>query len=107
VEANLALGFRDDERDYAVGAHMIHSLGMRSIRLITNNPNKVAQLTQHRVVVSGRIPHVIQANEFNRFYLETKARKSGHHLDVAGADRLQEQGDPAVMEGEPAGAPKA
>jgi GTP cyclohydrolase II len=101
VEANLALGFRDDERDYAVAAHMVHSLGLRSIRLITNNPNKVSQLVQHRVVVAGRIPHVIPANEFNRFYLETKARKSGHYLDAAGAARLPEQGDPVLVEGMP------
>jgi len=101
VEANLALGFRDDERDYAVAAHMIHSLGIRSIRLITNNPNKMAQLKQHRVAVAGRIPHVIPANEFNRSYLETKARKSGHYLDVAGAVRLPEQGDPVLVEGMP------
>ncbi|MBI5068027.1 MAG: GTP cyclohydrolase II [Deltaproteobacteria bacterium] len=107
VEANLALGFRDDERDYAVGAHMIHSLGIRSIRLITNNPNKVAQLTQHRVVVSDRIPHVIQPNEFNRFYLETKARKSGHYLEAGGAGRLQEQADPAVVAREAGQEPKA
>jgi len=104
VEANLALGFRDDERDYAVAAHMIHSLGLRSIRLITNNPNKVSQLIQHRVVVAGRIPHVIPANEFNRFYLETKARKSGHYLDAAGAARLPEQGDPVLVEGMPGSA---
>lgn len=107
VEANLALGFRDDERDYAVGAHMIHSLGIRSIRLITNNPNKVAQLTQHRVAVSGRIPHVIQPNEFNRFYLETKARKSGHYLEAGGDGRLQEQADPAVVAADPGLEPKA
>jgi len=101
VEANLALGFRDDERDYAVAAHMIHSLGIRSVQLITNNPNKVAQLTQHRVVVAGRIPHVIPPNEFNRFYLETKARKSGHFIDLPGAARLPEQDDAVLVEGMP------
>jgi GTP cyclohydrolase II len=104
VEANLALGFRDDERDYAVAAHMLHSLGIRSVRLITNNPEKVKQLTQHRVVVSGRIPHVIPPNEFNRFYLETKARRSGHLIDLPGlsiAERLAEQSDPVVVAGMP------
>jgi GTP cyclohydrolase II len=101
VEANLALGFRDDERDYAVAAHMLHSLGIRSIRLITNNPEKLRQLTQHRVTVSGRIPHVIPPNEFNRFYLETKARRSGHFLDFSGTPRLTEQSDPVVVAGMP------
>src|SRR5207249_1658880 len=68
VEANLALGFRDDERDYAVAAHMLASLNVGSIELMTNNPNKVRQLEQLGIKVSGRIPHVIPANEWNRFY---------------------------------------
>src|SRR5204862_7213288 len=71
VEANLALGFRDDERDYAVAAHMLASLNVRSIRLMTNNPNKIRQLEHLGVQVSDRIPHVIPATEWNRFYLET------------------------------------
>jgi len=100
VEANLALGFRDDERDYAVAAHMLHSLEVRSVRLITNNPDKVRQLTQHRIPVVDRIPHVIAPNEFNRFYLETKAQRSGHYLDP-GKPRLVEQSDPPLVEGMP------
>jgi len=100
VEANRALGFRDDERDYAIAAHMLKSLGIRSIRLITNNPDKIRQLTQHGVVVASRIPHVIPPNEFNRFYLETKARRSGHLIDLT-EKRLAEQGDPVVVEGMP------
>ena len=59
VEANLVLGFRDDERDYAIAAHMIMSLNIRSIELMTNNPRKVEQLTQYGVQVSRRLPHVI------------------------------------------------
>ncbi len=100
VEANRALGFRDDERDYAVAAHMLKSLGIRSIRLITNNPDKIRQLTQHGVAVAGRIPHVIPPNEFNRFYLETKARRSGHLIDLT-EKRLAEQSDPVIVEGMP------
>jgi GTP cyclohydrolase II len=100
VEANQALGFRDDERDYAVAAHMIRSLSLRSVRVVTNNPDKIRQLTQHGVTVSGRVPHVIPPNEFNRFYLETKARRSGHMIDLA-AERLPEQSDPVVVEGMP------
>ena len=102
VEANVALGFRDDERDYAVAAHMLHSLEVRSVRLITNNPDKVRQLTQHRIPVVERIPHVIAPNEFNRFYLETKAQRSGHHIDFEGHPHLAEQSDPPVVEGMPA-----
>jgi GTP cyclohydrolase II len=78
VDANLALGFRDDEREYSVAAHMVFSLGMQSIRLITNNPNKIAQLGEHGVKVTNRIPHVMEPTEHSRKYLETKARRSGH-----------------------------
>jgi len=99
VEANLALGFRDDERDYAIAAHMIRSLDIRSVRLMTNNPGKIDQLTQHGVDVRGRIPHVIPPNEYNRFYLETKASRSGHWIDFSGRARLPEQSDPVVVEG--------
>jgi len=101
VEANLALGFRDDERDYAVAAHMLHSLRLRSLKLITNNPEKIRQLTQHRLEVAGRIPHVIPPNQFNRFYLETKARRSGHFIDLTGTARLPEQSDAVRVEGMP------
>jgi GTP cyclohydrolase II len=101
VEANLALGFRDDERDYAVAAHMLHSLRLRSLRLITNNPEKIRQLTQHRLEVAGRIPHVIPPNPYNRFYLETKAKRSGHYIDFAGLVRRPEQSDPVRVEGMP------
>src|SRR3954468_19444084 len=75
VDANIALGFRDDERDYAVAAHMLMSLGIKSVRLITNNPNKIEQLTRYGVSVTGRTPHVIPPNEHNHFYLETKAKR--------------------------------
>jgi GTP cyclohydrolase II len=85
VEANLALGFADDERDYAVAAHMIQSLGVQSVRLLTNNPSKIAQLTKHGVTVVERIPHSIPPNSHNRHYLETKAVRSGHWLGEADA----------------------
>jgi GTP cyclohydrolase II len=99
VEANLALGFRDDERDYAIAAHMLKSLRIQSVRLMTNNPRKIRQLTQYGLHVSGRIPHVIPSNPYNRFYLETKATRSGHFIDLAGRSRLPEQSDPVVVEG--------
>lgn len=99
VDANIALGFRDDERDYAIAAHMLHSLEVRSVRLITNNPNKINQLTRCGVQVAGRIPHVIPPNEHNRFYLETKSKRSGHYIDLTGKPHLVEQSDPVIVAG--------
>ncbi|MBK7366561.1 MAG: GTP cyclohydrolase II [Candidatus Eisenbacteria bacterium] len=99
VEANLALGFRDDEREYSIAAHMLHSLGVKSIQLLTNNPKKVEELSRLGVKVSGRLPHVIPPNEFNRFYLETKRDRSGHYLDAIGKPHLPEQGEEVQVEG--------
>jgi len=99
VEANLALGFRDDERDYAIAAHMLASLDVRSIRLMTNNPKKVGELVRYGVAVSGRIPHVIPPNPHNRFYLETKANRSGHFIDFSGKAHLTEQPDQVLVDG--------
>ena len=99
VDANLALGFRDDEREYSIAAHMLHSLRIGSIRLLTNNPRKVNDLTALGIKVSGRLPHVIPPNEHNRFYLETKASRSGHYLDFSGKPHLPEQSDPVEVEG--------
>jgi len=99
VEANLALGFRDDERDYAVAAHMLMSLKIGSIQLMTNNPKKINQLTQYGIQVNGRIPHIMAPNEHNRFYLETKAAKSGHMIDFRGKEHLPEQYDSPIVEG--------
>jgi GTP cyclohydrolase II len=96
VDANLTLGFRDDERDYAVAAHMLASLTVRSVRLLTNNPKKIAALEGYGIRVTGRIPHVIPASEYNRHYLETKARRSGHLIDFGAAAELSEQDDPAL-----------
>jgi GTP cyclohydrolase II len=81
VEANLALGFRDDERDYSIAAHMIHSLRIKSVKLMTNNPKKIDGLKALGVNVSGRIPLIIPSNPHNDFYLKTKAGKSGHMMD--------------------------
>jgi GTP cyclohydrolase II len=102
VEANLALGFRDDERDYSIAAHMLFSLRVRSIALMTNNPRKISGLEKLGVKVTDRIPLVIPPNQYNRFYLETKKEKSGHLLDATGRERLVEQLDRPVLEGMPA-----
>jgi GTP cyclohydrolase II len=99
VEANLALGFRDDERDYSVAAHMLESLKVKSIRLITNNPKKIEDLTRNGIRVNGRIPHIMEPNAYNRFYLETKAHKSGHLIDFGVTQRIPEQADPPLVEG--------
>jgi GTP cyclohydrolase II len=99
VEANRALGFRDDEREYSIAAHMLFSLRVKSIRLLTNNPRKVEDLARLGIRISRRIPHVIPPNEFNRFYLETKATRSGHHIDFGGRPHVEEQGEPVRVEG--------
>jgi len=98
VEANLALGFRDDEREYSIAAHMLFSLRVKSVRLLTNNPKKVEELTRYGVKIAGRQPLVIPPNEFNRFYLETKRDKSGHLLDALGKPHLPEQGEVVQVE---------
>lgn len=106
VEANLVLGFRDDERDYAIAAHMIASLGARSIALMTNNPAKIGQLTGYGVRVARRIPHIVPPSPHNRFYLETKASRSGHWIDFTGKPHLVEQSDPILVEGMEGEVPK-
>jgi GTP cyclohydrolase II len=82
VDANRALGFRDDERDYGVAASMLRVLGVRSVRLMTNNPDKVLQLKRYGVHVAERLAHAIPPSVHNRAYLATKAKRSGHLLDV-------------------------
>jgi GTP cyclohydrolase II len=83
VDANLALGFRDDERDYGVAVAMLRTLGVRSVRLMTNNPDKVAQLRRYGMPVTERLAHAIPPGHHNRHYLETKASRSGHLLDLS------------------------
>jgi GTP cyclohydrolase II len=85
VEANHLLGFGDDERDYHVAAEMLRELGVKSVKLMTNNPNKVEGLRREGVKVTGRLPLVTQANRFNARYLLTKQKRSGHWLNVSEA----------------------
>ena len=96
VDANLALGFRDDERDYAVAAHMLSTLQVKSIELMTNNPNKIRQLTAHGVQVSRRLPHELPPNAHNRFYLETKAARSGHFIDLSRKPHRTAEAEPVT-----------
>ncbi|MEN8227789.1 MAG: bifunctional 3,4-dihydroxy-2-butanone-4-phosphate synthase/GTP cyclohydrolase II [Bacteroidota bacterium] len=83
VQANLDLGFKDDERDYGIGAGMLHSLGIRNIRLITNNPVKRAGLEGFGMKIVETINLEIPSNQHNQFYLETKRDKMGHFLNIA------------------------
>jgi GTP cyclohydrolase II len=80
VEANLALGFADDLRDYSLAAEMLRHLGIESVCLLTNNPKKVDGLEESGICVEGIIPIRMTPNEHNSSYLETKRRKSGHLL---------------------------
>jgi GTP cyclohydrolase II len=81
VEANLALGFEPDARRYDLAASILSDLGVRSIRLLTNNPLKVNGLRAAGVVVTDRIAHWVGENQHNAAYLAVKRRKMGHHPD--------------------------
>ncbi len=91
VEANVELGFKDDERDYGVGAGMLHSLGIRNIRLITNNPVKKAGLEGYGMKIVETIHLEIPSNKHNQFYLETKRDKMGHFLNIAKYENHQKE----------------
>ncbi len=80
VEANLELGFKDDERDYGVGANILRELGLGKIRLISNNPVKRAGIEGYGIEIVETIPLEIKPNPHNEFYLKTKADKMGHSL---------------------------
>ena len=80
VDANLRLGFEPDERDFAVAATMLRLLGVGSVRLLTNNPDKVASLERHGIAVVDRVAHAMPPNPHNADYLNTKRDRSGHYL---------------------------
>ena len=80
VQANVKLGFGEDERDYGVGASIMRSLGLGNVRLISNNPVKRAGLEGYGIRIVGTIPLEIPPNPYNEFYLKTKANKMGHIL---------------------------
>ena len=83
VDANLALGFEEDERDYLPAAQMLQLLGVKSVRLMTNNPRKVQALNNLGIEVAERVAHVMTANQHNRGYLFTKGTRGGHLFDVS------------------------
>ncbi len=80
VDANTRLGFAIDARDFGVAARMLHLLGQREVRLLTNNPNKVAGLEAKGVRVAERVPHFLPTNPHNEKYLATKRDRTGHQL---------------------------
>jgi len=80
VEANIELGFREDERDYGIGANIMRGIGLGKVRLISNNPVKRAGLEGYGISIVETIPLVIPSNPYNSFYLETKATKMGHSM---------------------------
>lgn len=80
IEANLALGFRPDERDYGIGAQILKDLGLSTIRLMTNNPDKIAGLEGHGLRITKRVPVPVKCHPANARYLRTKRDKMGHLL---------------------------
>ena len=82
MEANKVLGFAPDLRDYGLGAQILADLGLRSLRLLTNNPRKIAGLQGHGLQVTARMPLEVDPNPHNERYLEAKREKMGHLLHL-------------------------
>ncbi|KAB1438560.1 bifunctional 3,4-dihydroxy-2-butanone-4-phosphate synthase/GTP cyclohydrolase II [Candidatus Galacturonibacter soehngenii] len=81
LQANIELGFEGDQREYYIGAHILKDLGVKTIRILTNNPDKVCQLSEYGIEVIKRIPIQMEASAHDLFYLKTKQEKMGHILN--------------------------
>jgi GTP cyclohydrolase II len=92
VEANLALGFHADARDYELCKPMLAQFGITAVRLMTNNPRKIAAMEKLGVAVADRVPLLVNRNAFNSNYLDTKAAKLGH--------MMQPEAEPIAQDGE-------
>jgi 3,4-dihydroxy 2-butanone 4-phosphate synthase/GTP cyclohydrolase II len=88
VEANIKLGFKDDLRDYGIGAQMLRNIGVRKMKLLTNNPKKMVGLEGYGLSIVEQIPIEIEPNEYNRCYLECKKLKMGHTLQLNDQKRI-------------------
>jgi len=84
VEANEKLGFKADARDYTVGTQILADLGIKRIKLITNNPKKIEGLERYGIKIVERVPLIIKPNTTNKKYLEAKKKKLGHYLEEKG-----------------------
>ena len=82
VDANLALGFKADERDYGIGAQIIRDQNATKIRLLTNNPVKRTGLEGYGIEIVETIPLVVGVNKYNKKYLKTKADRMGHNINL-------------------------
>ena len=82
VDANIHLGYDPDERDYGVGAQILNLIGVRKMRLLTNNPVKRVGLEAYGLEITENVPIEVQPNQYNKRYLETKKERMGHNLHL-------------------------
>jgi 3,4-dihydroxy 2-butanone 4-phosphate synthase/GTP cyclohydrolase II len=101
VEANHALGFAADMRDYRAGARILADLGVRAVRLVTNNPDKVRQLEEYGLTVTERVPIEVAPGKSNRDYLRTKRAKFGHILSMVGGEQDAQPAMPDPVKARP------